>query len=86
MNLYREVPKKFGALQTFKAELLKAIPLDLLQNSESHWFAYSDTNSLYLSVMELACGKAVYLEETQLLRQKDSSKSSNVQLEKEEMK
>jgi hypothetical protein len=86
MNLYREVPKKFGALQTFKAELLSAIHLDQLQNSESHWFEYSDTNSLYLPVLELSCGKATYLQENQLLKQKDSSKTSDAQLEKEEMK
>lgn len=62
-NLYRDVVQRIAHLRSFKARLYLAVKEADLKDEKGEWLASTYDEVICLPVLELSCGRIVYIEE-----------------------
>jgi glycosyltransferase involved in cell wall biosynthesis len=62
-NRYRDVPQRIAHLRSFKASLYRQIKEEDLKDEKGEWLTSTYDEVICLPILELSCGRIVYVEE-----------------------
>ena len=62
-NRYRDVPQRIAHLRSFKASLFLKIKEEDMKDKNGEWFTSTYDEVICLPILEMSCGKIVYVDE-----------------------